>query len=41
MSLSIPSSSLSQRYLKPLLEGDRVQCRKVVEEAMAEGATRL
>jgi methanogenic corrinoid protein MtbC1 len=39
MSLSIPSSSLFQRYLKPLLEGDRVECRKVVEEAMFEGAS--
>ena len=39
MSLSIPSSGVFQRYLKPLLEGDRIQCRKVIEEAMFEGAT--
>jgi len=39
MSLSIPSNNLSQRYLKPLLEGDRAQCRKVIEEALFEGAT--
>jgi methanogenic corrinoid protein MtbC1 len=39
MSLSIPSGSLFQRYLKPLLEGDRTQCRKVIDEALFEGAT--
>ncbi|HEX4053914.1 MAG TPA: B12-binding domain-containing protein [Tepidisphaeraceae bacterium] len=39
MSLSIPSTSLSQRYLKPLLEGDRVQCRQVIEHALFEGAS--
>jgi methanogenic corrinoid protein MtbC1 len=39
MSLSIPSTSLMQRYLKPLLEGDRTQCRKVIDEAMFAGAT--
>lgn len=39
MSLSIPSTSLVQRYLKPLLEGDRVQCRQVIEHAFFEGAS--
>jgi methanogenic corrinoid protein MtbC1 len=39
MSLTIPSTSLSQRYLKPLLEGDRVECRTVIEHAFFEGAS--
>jgi len=39
MSLSIPSSTLMQRYLKPLLDGDRAECRKVIEQAQFEGAT--
>ncbi len=39
MSLSIPSTTLVQRYLKPLLEGDRVQCRQVIEHALFEGAS--
>src|ERR1700722_4541705 len=39
MSLSIPSMSLAQKYLKPLLEGDRVQCRQVIEHALFEGAS--
>jgi methanogenic corrinoid protein MtbC1 len=39
MSLSIPSMSLAQRYMKPLLEGDRVQCRQVIEHALFEGAS--
>jgi methanogenic corrinoid protein MtbC1 len=39
MSLSIPSTSLSQRYMKPLLEGDRAQCRQVIEHALFEGAS--
>jgi methanogenic corrinoid protein MtbC1 len=39
MSLSYPSTTLIQRYLKPLLEGDRAQCRQVIEHAFFEGAT--
>src|SRR3984957_18982360 len=39
MSLSIPSTTLAQRYLKPLLEGDRAECRKIIETAFFEGAT--
>jgi methanogenic corrinoid protein MtbC1 len=39
MSLSIASTSLSQRYLEPLLTGDRGACREVVETAMFEGIT--
>jgi methanogenic corrinoid protein MtbC1 len=39
MSLSIPSTTLLQRYMKPLLEGDRTQCRKVIDQAMFEGAS--
>jgi methanogenic corrinoid protein MtbC1 len=39
MSLSIPSTTLAQRYLKPLLEGDRAECRKVIETAFFEGAS--
>src|ERR1700722_14836401 len=39
MSLSIPSISLAQKYLKPLLEGDCVQCRQVIEHALFEGAS--
>ena len=39
MSLSIPSTTLAQRYLKPLLEGDRAECRKVIETAFFEGGT--
>jgi methanogenic corrinoid protein MtbC1 len=38
MSLSIPSVSLSQKYLEPLLVGDRVECRKVIDHALFEGA---
>ena len=39
MSFSIPSSGVFQKYLKPLLEGDRAECRKIIEEAMFAGAT--
>ena len=39
MSLSTPSITLAQRYVKPLLEGDRTQCRQVIEHAFFEGAT--
>lgn len=39
MSLSIPSGNLFQRYLKPLLEGDRAQCRKIIDEALFAGAS--
>jgi methanogenic corrinoid protein MtbC1 len=39
MSLSIPSSGVFQKYLKPLLEGDRAECRKVVDDAMFAGAS--
>ena len=39
MSLSIPSTSLAQKYMKPLLEGDRAQCRQVIEYALFEGAS--
>jgi len=28
-----------QRYMKPLLEGDRAECRKVIDQAIFEGAT--
>jgi methanogenic corrinoid protein MtbC1 len=27
-----------QRYMKPLLEGDRAECRKVIDQALFEGA---
>jgi MerR family transcriptional regulator, light-induced transcriptional regulator len=37
MSLSIPSVSLSDKYLEPLLAGDRVECRRVVEHALFSG----
>lgn len=39
MSFSISSSGLFQQYLKPLLEGDRAICRKVIDEALVAGAT--
>ena len=39
MSLSTPSTTLAQRYVKPLLDGDRAQCRQVIEHAMFEGAS--
>ncbi|MGA3065278.1 MAG: cobalamin-dependent protein [Tepidisphaeraceae bacterium] len=39
MSLSIPSTSISQQYLEPLLAGDRIQCRRVVEHALFSGTT--
>jgi MerR family transcriptional regulator, light-induced transcriptional regulator len=39
MSLSIPSTSLSQRYVEPLLNGDRTACRQVIEHAMFSGIT--
>ena len=37
MSLTIPSISRSERYVEPLLQGDRAQCRKVIEEALFTG----
>jgi len=39
MSLSIPSVSLAQRYIEPLLAGDRIECRRVIEHALFGGAT--
>ncbi|MDP9174006.1 MAG: hypothetical protein M3O30_09095 [Planctomycetota bacterium] len=39
MSLSIPSRSLSEIYLEPLLAGDRLACRKVIEQATFSGLT--
>jgi methanogenic corrinoid protein MtbC1 len=37
MSLSIPSQSLSEVYLEPLLAGDRLVCRKMIDEALFAG----
>jgi MerR family transcriptional regulator, light-induced transcriptional regulator len=37
MSLSIPSASLSQRYIEPLLAGDRASCRQIIEHALFSG----
>jgi methanogenic corrinoid protein MtbC1 len=39
MSLSNPTATRAEQYLKPLLEGDRGQCRQVIEHAFFEGAT--
>lgn len=39
MSLTIPSMSRTQLYMEPLLEGDRVRCRQVIEHAFFEGAS--
>jgi methanogenic corrinoid protein MtbC1 len=39
MSFTYPSGSLMQRYMKPLLHGDRVQCRQIIEQAIIEGAS--
>jgi methanogenic corrinoid protein MtbC1 len=37
MSLSIPSINLSQRYLDLLMDGQRVECRKAIEQALISG----
>jgi methanogenic corrinoid protein MtbC1 len=39
MSSALITSSLSQKYLEPLLAGDRAVCRRVVEDALAAGIT--
>ena len=39
MSLSTPTATRAEQYLKPLLEGDRDQCRQVIEDAFSQGAT--
>ncbi len=40
MSLSVStSSSLSSRYVEPLLEGNRIECRRIIEEALAGGVS--
>ncbi|MGD0140257.1 MAG: B12-binding domain-containing protein [Tepidisphaeraceae bacterium] len=39
MSLSTPTTTRSEQYVKPLLEGDRNQCRQVIEHAFFEGAS--
>jgi methanogenic corrinoid protein MtbC1 len=41
MSLSIPSSSRIERYIKPLLQGDRADCRAVIEQCFFEGASAM
>jgi methanogenic corrinoid protein MtbC1 len=37
LSLTLNNTSLAQSYLEPLLAGDRLACRKLVEEALACG----
>jgi methanogenic corrinoid protein MtbC1 len=39
MSLSTPTVTRGEQYVKPLLEGDRGQCRQVIDCAFFEGAT--
>lgn len=41
MSLSMASTNLCQKYLAPLLEGDRTACRQVIEHAVFGGATAM
>ena len=39
MARTIVNAALSQKYLEPLLTGDRAACRRVVEESLAAGGT--
>jgi methanogenic corrinoid protein MtbC1 len=39
MSLSYPSQTLSESYLEPLLKGDRIACRQIIEQALFTGAS--
>jgi methanogenic corrinoid protein MtbC1 len=41
MSLTTATTTLSQRYLEPLLDGDRTACRQVIEHALFAGATAM
>jgi len=39
MSLTMASTSIAQRYMDPLLQGDRTACRQVIEHALFAGTT--
>ncbi len=39
MTLETTGTSLVEKYLAPLLEGDRIRCRRIIQEALANGST--